>query len=103
MPIYRLTPLDRQVAEWGLSAVRGELIVRALNEHHARQIAANFCAFGTAYTLDASPPVTPWGDADLVSVERINGDRWPEDGVSHVLKFSTLLGDENGAWQSLGA
>lgn len=85
MPIWKLSPIDPQDRNWVMSSVKTEVTVRAPSERTAR--AAASIAFGRAinHVAGTELPIVPWRYAHLVSAERDNSGRWPEDGPVSIL------------------
>jgi hypothetical protein len=85
MPIYRLQPVDTTDRSWRASTWRGTVIVRAVDEKQARNLA--LAAFISAVQhrpgVVAAPP--PWRDELLVTCAQVTNTGYPEDGGGMVL------------------
>ena len=87
MPVYRLTPIDPNDANWRTSLHRAVAVVRASSEERARSLAAK--AFDT--TLAPSAPggkiAAPlWRHASAVRAEVIEDQRYGSEGPAGILE-----------------
>jgi osmotically-inducible protein OsmY len=84
MPVWRLSPVDLNDPNWEASSHRGAIVVRALNEESAREVAQS--AFGVKTRFKHRGPLTsPWKRGELVRAERISGEGFDPKGPSAVL------------------
>ena len=89
MAIYKLFPVDHSPLKWQSCRYRGEAIVRADNEEHARQLGTHeFCIPRPALTS------SPWEDPQTVLCHPMNDGGYNELGPQKVLS-PRLTGDHN--------
>ena len=82
MQIYRLSPAAIDAPEWGTSAYKGPVLVRAATEDHARRLACDRYWIATK-TAGLTPP---WTRADLVEAQVLAQPRHPTDGPVMILE-----------------
>jgi hypothetical protein len=88
MPIWKLTPMDLADPNWQASSHRAVAVVRARDEADARATAAEAFDIKTRFSPHKGQTFPPWKRAALVKVERIEDERYEEEGPASVLEPS---------------
>ncbi len=92
MAIYKLYPVDHAPMKWQSSRYRGEAIVRAENEEHARLLGTNEF-YITRSPRPGKKKTSPWEDPHTVLCQPLNNAGYDEQGPEQVL--SPLLTKPN--------
>lgn len=77
MPVYQLTPIDTNHANWSRSTHCGPCVVQAEDEQEARELAAQefgIAADSAVRQPDGTLPRPPWKDSTLVACAEIRDD-----------------------------
>ena len=86
--IWRFEPLDAKTGLWRFSRYRGPVIVRAVNEQHARFLVAEKFGVGAIWNGTHLQAGNPWSSPFTTSCEQLTADeRWPALGPPKVLWF----------------
>jgi hypothetical protein len=85
MPIWKLTPINLNDRNWAASTHKGEAIVRAESEKHARDLACLAFVIATHRVPGTTVKVIPWRLSELVTCERLEDSEYPEEGPEGVL------------------
>jgi hypothetical protein len=85
MPVWKLKPVNLDSPHWRASIYKGEVIVRASDEHDARNQAT--LAFGICVktTSRENTIINPWRQNNLVECFQINDAEYEEQGPSTIL------------------
>ncbi len=75
MPVYRLTPIETNHANWSRSTHNGPCLVHANDEQEARQLAARKFGIAAESSIrqpDGTLPTPPWKDPTLVACDEVS-------------------------------
>lgn len=86
MQIWKLTVLDNDNSDWELSTYKGDLIVRAEDDHKARMQATHEFAIAAKAKPGQPTKINPWSQKSLVACEPYSGSEFPVEGRPSVLK-----------------
>ncbi|MFK0573364.1 hypothetical protein [Endozoicomonas sp.] len=84
MAIYKLYPVDHTPMKWQSSLYRGEAIVRADNEEHARQLGTNEFTI-TRPIHRGKKKTSPWEDPQTVLCQPLSNAGYDDNGPKQVL------------------
>lgn len=85
MPVYKLEPTNEDSADWQVSEYKGPVIVRAQNEHSARdKVAIKFGAL-CKEERGSDIPISPWQDDKLVICKKFESSEYEEEGPEEIL------------------
>lgn len=85
MAIWFLEVIDSDSRHWEASKYKGNLLVRAQDELHARRLAARKYKIATALSKGKKVPFNPWDKAVLVRCKVIDEYEYPEGGPDGVI------------------
>jgi hypothetical protein len=83
MPVFRLSPIDRDHPSWAGSSHKDVCEIRAASEDAARALAHE--RFGAGSGPDALSAPSPWKNLDLVRAEVMEETGQRADGPAQVL------------------
>lgn len=83
MKVWRLAPVDLDHRNWLASTRKGPLVIRAIGERRARQIASMACGIATKRVPGEPMAVNPWRIETMVAAEQVEGDA---DGPEAILE-----------------
>lgn len=84
MAIYKLYPVDHAPMKWQSSRYRGEAIVRADSEEHARELGTNEF-YITRSIHPGKKKTSPWEDPQTVLCQPLNNAGYDDKGPEQVL------------------
>ena len=86
MPIWKLTPTNIKDIAWRASTYTGTVLVRAVDEPHARRLAATALRMQVdARLVQHTRGPTPWTDPQLVHCVREHQSIYLEEGPAKML------------------
>ena len=85
MALWKLSPLDLAHRDWGASTYKSSVIIRAASEEEARCVAVLAFVIATRKRLGEDVEFCPWDQTDHVRAERVQDQRWPDEGEVTIL------------------
>jgi len=92
MPIWKLTPTNKDAPDWEASTCREVLVIRANTEIDARKLATQATRIATERkSVGESVKTSPWKQSVLVTCESIQTNDFAENGPDAVLAPESLM------------
>jgi len=78
MPIWELTPTDKESDHWRASQYKRRVVVRAPTEDKARRMASSRFHDMSMKVPEADTPLNPWKLPDLVACKPLKNSRYDD-------------------------
>ena len=86
MPLWKLEPINLENPNWGSSAHKSDVIVRAEDLGKARDLAASAYGFAIQARPDETAIISPWQNPGLVKTSQVQAsDDYAEDGDPEIV------------------
>jgi hypothetical protein len=89
MPIWELISTDQKSDQWRASKYRGRVVVRALNEDKARDLASSKFHDASRGVPGGDTPLSPWRQPALVVCRCLKNSAYDKNGPDEILEPAT--------------